>query len=487
MSTGRLRKLRRRLVPVALTRVIAARWTELATYAASLAGVVAFARFALLRHEHFQSQAYDLGFFDQVVWNTSRGHLFATSFESYNFLGVHFQPVLLIFAAMYRLGAGVELLLIVQAIFVAAAAVPLYYAMRRLTSSSVAALAMALAFLLTTSLHNALDFDFHPEMLGFFFAFLALYLLAAQRPLATIVSLLPLLTLKEDMPLILGAFAVLLFVEGHRWYAGRLMAIAIGWMVVIAFVTMPLIRWGDAGLTARYGYLSRGSSALSLVPNLIWRGAQQLQGAWESALPHLLPAFVLALFAPLAAVLVLPALVFHSLSIHDPQAHLDLHYVMMPLALSFIGAAIGLRSISRGDGVAGWTRRLGTPRFRVAVAAGAMLAATALVFWMNSPYSPQADRSAPDAAHVAVLEQALRLIPGDASVAAQSTVLPHASQRAHVFEFPIVDHADYAIIDSNLSISSHERDDGYDAAAQSMPSFEQIFSSDGVRVFRRLP
>jgi uncharacterized membrane protein len=486
MSTGRLLELRRRLVPLALLRVAAGRWTEVATYAASLVGAGVFAHFALLRQEHFQSQAYDLGFFDQVVWNTAHGHFFQTSFESYSFLGVHFQPVLLLFAALYRLGAGVESLLVAQAIFVGAAAIPLYYAVRRLTTSKVAGMEMALGFLLTASLHRALDFDFHPEMLGFFFTFLGLYYLAARRPLATIVALLPLLALKEDMPLIIAAFAALLLLEGHRRHATRLLAVAVGWMVVVAFVTMPLIRWGDAGLSTRYKYLIEGSTAVSVVPHIVARGVDQLQSVFAVSLPHLLPALAIALVAPLAAALVVPALVFHGLSSHDSQAHLELHYVMMPLALSFVAAAVGLRNLSRGEGIGRLLGNVGSPQLRAGVAAGAMLTVTAFVFWTSSPYSPQADSGAPQDAHLAVVERALLLIPKDAPVAAQSTILPHVSQRRDVFEFPLVQQADYAIIDSNLSISSHEREDGYDVAANNLAGFETLFDSDGVRVFRRL-
>lgn len=448
---------------------------------------VVFARFALLRHENFQSDAYDLGFFDQVIWNTAHGRPFQTSFESYSFLGIHFQPVLIIFAGLYRLGAGIESLLIVQALFVGAAAIPLYYAVRRLSGSSVAALATAMAFLLTTSLHRALDFDFHPEMLGFFFVFLALYYYASQRPLATILSLLPLLALKEDMPLVLAAFAVLLFLDGHRRHARSLFAVALGWTVVVALVAMPLIRWGDAGLSGRYEYLIAGSSVLSLVPNLFSRGVERLASTLAMSIPHVMPALAIALIAPIAAVFVAPPLLFHGLSGHDTQAHLDLHYVMMPLTLSFVGAAVGLRNLSRGEGLARIACEIGSPRLRVIAAAGAMLATTVFVAWSASPYSPDATRGAPGESHIAVVERAIALIPGDASLAAQSTIFPHVSQRPNVFEFPLVQQADYAIIDSNLSISSHERDDGYDVAAQNVPGFEKIFDSDGVRVFQRLP
>lgn len=482
-STGRLRELRRRLVPLALARLLSDRWTEGATYAAALGGAAIFARFALLRHQHFESRAYDLGFFDQIIWNTAHGHFFQTSFVSYNFLGLHFQPILLLFAALYRLGAGVESLLVVQAIFVGAAAVPLYCAVRRMSGSGLAALAMALAFLLTSSLHSALDFDFHPELMGFFFVFLALYYLAAGRPQATIISLLPLLALKETMPLILAAFAVLLFIGSHRRHALWLMLCAVGWTAAFALIVMPILRGGDPGLTSRYEYLISGSSAVSVIPDILSRGFQHIDDGLVIAVRHVLPAAAVALLAPAAALVVLPPLLFHVLSERGPQAHLELHYVMMPLAMSFVAASFGIRALARGEGVAGHLRRVGSPAARAVSGAGVLLAATLLSFALSSPYAPGATREGPDAADVHILNQALSLIPADAPVSAQSTILPHLSHRLSVYEFPRLEDAQYAIVDAPLQ----KRAPGHDEAAQDLPGFEVIFDSDGVRVFRRFP
>ena len=106
-----MRGLRSRLEPVTLARFVAAHWTEAGAYAAAVFACVTFASRAVDRHRSFESNAYDFGFFDQIVWNTSHGRWFASSFTPYNFLGQHFQPVLLIFALAYRLGAGIESLL----------------------------------------------------------------------------------------------------------------------------------------------------------------------------------------------------------------------------------------------------------------------------------------------------------------------------------------------------------------------------------------
>ena len=65
-AAGRVRGLRRWLEPVALARLAATRWTEVAAYAAAIVACVLFANFALDRHRVFESNAYDFGFFDQA-------------------------------------------------------------------------------------------------------------------------------------------------------------------------------------------------------------------------------------------------------------------------------------------------------------------------------------------------------------------------------------------------------------------------------------
>src|SRR5215207_9617729 len=124
-AAGGLRGLRLRLEPLAASRVLARHWGLVITALLAMSGALFMAAASLGRHAAYQSNAYDLGFFDQIIWNTSRGHFFETSFVKYNFLGQHFDPVLLVFAAFYRLGAGVESLLIAASLMASLAAVPL--------------------------------------------------------------------------------------------------------------------------------------------------------------------------------------------------------------------------------------------------------------------------------------------------------------------------------------------------------------------------
>jgi uncharacterized membrane protein len=454
-----------------------------AAYGAALSSCALFVFHALRRHEVFESNAYDLGFFDQIIWNTAHGRWFETNFTSYNFLGQHFDPILLVFALAYRLGGGIELLLVTQALLVASAALPLFYAVRKATGSGVAGLAANTAFLLSAQLHRALDFDFHPELMGFFFVFLALYYLVAMRPIATIAAVLPLLLLKEDMPLIVAAFAVLLFARGFRHEGGALLLVAAAWAGTVVLVVMPWIRGGSGDLPQRYGYLVADSTWWSLVPNVVSRSLQQL---WSAPLDALLQlggstGFV-GLLNPLALVVATPAFLLAALSDHAQQSRLELQYAMATLALAWVAVALGLQRLYR------WS--LARRRQAIAhAAAGVVLASAIATFALWSPYSPRAGLYAPPAAHRAAVDRALALVPAGVPVSAQNTLLPHLSEREDVFEFPNLHDAEYVVVDPSLPITAQSRDAGYAHAIEQLPGqgFMLIFDDDGVQVYRRTP
>ena len=468
--------------------LILSRWTEAATYSAAVIAAIAFARFALRRHDSYASSSYDLAFFDQIIWNTSHGRWFETTFVPYNFLGQHFQPVLLIFAGAYRLGGGIELLLVTQTLFVALAAVPLYYAVRRACDSGVAALVIACAYLLNAPLHGALDFDFHPELMGVFFVFLALYYLVAKRELATILALLPLLALKEDMPLVLAAFALLLAVRGHRRAGVALLAVAAAWAIAVVLLVMPWLRDGSSDLTARYAYLSEGSNALTLVPHIAARAMEHLTSGPADAVVRLLSTTgFLALLSPIALLGALPNTLLSTLADHPQQSTLDLHYVIAPLSLIWVGVTLALGDVRAGTGIASLVRRVGRGEVRVLLASAVVLAAAAWTFQSDSPYAFGEHGAATSDAHLAALDAGVRIIPPDASVSAQTTIGPHLAHRRELYEFPNLGDAEYVIVDPTLPVTGQSRDAGYDGVLASIGElgYGEIFSRDGVRVLKK--
>src|SRR6202049_5278170 len=63
----------------------------------ALIAAVAYAAISIYRHDHFGSNAYDLGVQDQTIWGYSRLQMIPNTVEMIpNLLGDHFHPILMV-------------------------------------------------------------------------------------------------------------------------------------------------------------------------------------------------------------------------------------------------------------------------------------------------------------------------------------------------------------------------------------------------------
>jgi uncharacterized membrane protein len=479
---ARLRRLRLQLEPLGLARLLAQNAGLVVTILGICLAATVFVNEALARHRAFESNAYDLGFFDQIVWNTSEGRFFQTSFVGYNFLGQHFDPVLVLFAAAYRLGGNIEFLVVAQAVAVAFAALPLFLAARHISGSQAMAAICSVAFLLSAQIHEAVRFDFHSETAVFLFLFLGVYFLAAQRPLAACIAVLPLLSLKEDMALVVLVFAAFAWHRGHRRHAAWLAGAAAVWLIATVFVVMRLLHDGDSDLTRRYTYLWAGSGTVDLAPLAAARAVEHFGSFTLSGFAGLVSSLAfLPLLSPAAVIAAAPLVLVNGLSDHPEQSRLQLHYGVPALAVLWLATLLALERLRRGYG------EHAKLHFLPALAAGLLLVGALHGFVTASPFSPgQSSPEVPQSQRNA-LKDALRLIPTDASVSAQSSILPHVSQRRQVYEFPDVRQAEYIVVGSRLPVSAQSKASGYHAVLESLHArgYEKILDRDGVQVWLR--
>jgi len=135
------------------------------------------------RYWGYMSSINDLGVFDQVVWNTLHGNFLQTTINpfgtSINWLGFHFQPVLLLFVPLYSLSSSVEWFAIAQAAALALTAWPIFLLAQHIFKSEKSGFIWALAYLANPFLLSSGTWDFHPITLAV--PFIALGLLAIVK------------------------------------------------------------------------------------------------------------------------------------------------------------------------------------------------------------------------------------------------------------------------------------------------------------------
>ena len=156
-------------------------------------------------HYHIQ----DLGIFSQIVWNTSRGDLFQNTIDTPNFLGRHANFILLVFALGYKIFNQQIFLLVVQTLWLAAGAIPVYLIALHFIKSRNVALVFSISYLLYAPLHGANLFEFHFEPLCIVFILFALLFLVERRMVLFWVVILVSLSIKENIPLYTAGIGLL--------------------------------------------------------------------------------------------------------------------------------------------------------------------------------------------------------------------------------------------------------------------------------------
>jgi len=405
----------------------------------------------LSQHRAFNSNGWDLAWFDQIVWNTAHGRFFANSFAPWSFLGEHVEPILLLYALVYRVKADVELLLVSQVAIGVLAAVPLFLAARTLLKSAPAALLVATAFLIAPQFGNAMLFDFHPEVMAVASIFATFALLAERKATWALLPLASAFLLKEDAALVAVGMAWAFWLYGYRRHAGGVVLASAVYFVLVTSVVMPHARGTDGGPQARWDYL--GDSGPGIVKGALLHPDRVLNHLDQDTPRHAIASLVAGqgglLLAGPAVLVVVPLTAAHLLSTHDAEMGLHLHYGILPLALAFVASTMGITYLSFGRRSAGLRRALHLDSRRAPLAfAGLLLVAQLAAAVLSGPFglrwNPSHYQQTP---HDFAVRQAISLVPPEASLAAQSGLLPHVSQRRQVWEFPPAFNADYVLID----------------------------------------
>ncbi len=437
-----------------------------------LAAVAIFVGFWLDRSltswRDMRTHAYDLAVFDQLIWNTAHGRLFETSFAPYNYLGDHFQPVLILFVPIYWLGGGAQALLGAQALVSGLAAIALYEAARALRLHPVLAASAAVTYLLNPYLHRALAFDFHPETMLALPAFAALSAFAGGRIRLGVALALSLLLFKEDAVFVTLALAGCAATLGRRRPALAVASVALLSTVLVVGWLMPHARDGyPSHLAARYTVLGgrEGLSALAFMAQHPSEAVRVLAqpGRTEPGV-QFVAAAPWVLLAPWQALALSPGLALTLLSSHAPQRTLDLHYAVEMVPVAALAGLFACRRLARS---------LPVPSVAALILLSTVLATLAL-----SPVSPSARSGAGQgkATHVRAVEEAIALVPSDAAVSAQSNLAPRLAHRQQLWVFPgWWEEADWVLVDGEGGSDSDFR-----AALESVRrTYRLAYEADG--------
>lgn len=262
--------LRSRITPLNLRHIA---WLLLVLV--MLAYVLVMSRQTILRYDSFKATGFDLGNYDQAIWNTIHGRLFMVTNRGQDWygpptrLGMHFEPILLPISLLYLFFADPRTLLVFQTLALASGALPVFLLTRKYVPAlPLIASVMASAYLLLPSLIGLNIFDFHPVTLAAPLLLYAVLALTYKRYGWFLIACILAASTKEDVPFAIAFFGILVLWKYKQPRLG--IALFLGGMLwgLIAFkVIIP--HFYPGGNNYLYRYMALGSTPQEAVVNVL--------------------------------------------------------------------------------------------------------------------------------------------------------------------------------------------------------------------------
>ena len=409
-----------------------------------LLAAAAYLAVELLRWRRFEAGGFDLGIFDQTVWHYSRFELPANSIRGLpNIWGDHFSPILMLVAPLYWIWSDARVLLIVQALVLAAAAIPIYaYARPRLGRGP--AYLLAGAYLCFWGVQSGIEFDFHEN--AFVPVVLASLFVAADRERWGLygAALIGLLCIKEDEFLVAIAIGVYLL-SLRRWRpALATIAAGVAWYVLVVRLLIP--HYAPSGDYGYFNYHAFGDTPAAAVGHAVTHPWQLVTGLFDHAGKRRTLAYLFVPFLGLSllsrkTIVMAPMVLERFLSDRtDYWATTNLQYTLPIAALLFLATADGASTLQRRGG-----RRPVLVLTAAVLVANVVAALTAGQRGWKDLVQPTFYKR-PVWAHDA--EAALRAIPPGASVAAPDDVIVRLAHRRRAIDISRnTPPTDYVLVD----------------------------------------
>ncbi|KAA9331871.1 DUF2079 domain-containing protein [Adhaeribacter soli] len=419
-----------------------------------------FSLLSLGNHYFFRTYAYDLGLFNNALYDYAHFRWNDNTVKLYqNILSDHFTLLHIPFAIFYRLFGSYTLLIFqIAAILIGALGAYRFHLLK--FGRPLLSLILLLHFLLMWGIYSALAYDYHDNiiaamMVPWFF----LYFHRQKWFKATLLFSIILLS-KENMALwavfLSLGLAVIYFRSRPQLKSALVYALsaALYFIVVVKFI-VPALAVGDRSYDYVNKYAVLGNSFSGIITNSLTNPWQVLKLLFVNHTPEPandwvkteLHAMILAsggwslLLQPAYLLMLIPIYAQKLFSNHALAWGINYQYSIeyVPVINFALAATLSWVSASRRLLLAllvlfttGWAT---FRSFETRIAPG--LDKAAIQFYKKKHYRRFFN--------VEKAYQALKLIPAGAPVSASPVFVPHLANRDYVFELPVVGNAAYVV------------------------------------------
>ena len=415
-----------------------------------------FSRLSIIHHHGMGTRTIDLGYYDNIFYQSIHGRPLACSFLKAGHHGsAHFDPILVILSPLYLLYPRAEALLVLQSFWLAAGVFPAYLIGRHVLSSRLAGLVLAAVYALHPAVHGANMYEFHSLTLIAMPILWALYFLETGNKKAYWVTLAVLLLIREDVPLLMCFVATYAILTRRPGYA------RLGWITIVVclayfgiaktvFMTSAdILNAGPESYGFSYYYrdmIPHKEGFRGMIVSLLTNPSFLLSHILsEKKVEFLLKLFVpmacLPLFAKPGRFILLYGAIFTLLATRAPVFETGFQYSMLLVPAMVALTPIGLRRLrdGRAPGLLGVS-----PNQLTVGLVGAVLVLSLLTSWRfggivdNKAFKggfSRVIRELNDSRRerYTEIQQMVAMIEPGAGVTVTNKTGPHASNRKHVY------------------------------------------------------
>ncbi|MBN1962217.1 MAG: DUF2079 domain-containing protein [Deltaproteobacteria bacterium] len=415
--------------------------------AALLIGFIGFAFYGFKSLSRFFlfGMGIDLAIFHQSIWLLSRFKSPLNTVRNIHAFGDHAEYIDILISPLLWIWSGPETLLILQAIAIAMAAAGLVYLASSITKRIDIGIAFSFIFIFAWETQLAGLNTFHTYTLAVAPIVWLTWSLINKRVICSIILTFMLLIIREDM-----SFVVIALGMGFCWnsYTRRsgiiLSAIGIVYAIIVFTVLFPIFRQQGYFYWSHFIHVTTMNEnttnilmlSISFV-QMLFDGGLKIR-SWVVLLLDASPA---VFFSPLS-ISILPSQFARVLSERGAISW-GFHYGIIPLITALCGAADGI----------GWIQNKTKKRNKHIVSIiiwGTFVISLSLSIW--PPWGQKAPLWSGQGwlkAGRIRIQDAIELIPKDASVASNHRIIDHLAGRDKVYMLGNWCKANYVIIDKN--------------------------------------
>lgn len=450
---------------------------------------------SIRNHELYQTFGWDLGFFDQLMWQASRGNLnFVSQIGNINLLGDHFQPILYLLAPLYWIWNDVRIILVAQALLVTVAALPLYFLARKKLHNESLSFSIVISYLLFSGTQFTITNEFHQSAFIPLLLSLGFYWMETGKQNWGIPAMLSLLLVKEEMGLLVAAIGLMyLFQKQVKTGTALTLGGLFGFYIIINNI-IPTV--SSQNNYIHYGYGSFGEMPAKVAKSIISNPIAGFKALIDpkikleqvgasiisfGGLPLLFPAGLIPVFQNYAV---------RFLDDRNIHRWLNNNHYSVPLGpLLTYGMIISLEKLKLFLSFRPESRNL--YKYFHSIFFGYILVIaffTAIIlklplfslFKSQLYFTPQ---------WVKNIDSIVKLVPENASVATINSVFPHLSHREKIYLLPEISDAEYIVLDLEDGPNKYSPLDYHQAVSLSErlenESWDKIASSGKSIMFRR--